>query len=102
MQYVYRYNLKEDKSAEFRQWLLGRAGREILTEGWSYLGTWFTVLGFGRWDCESRWEVDGYGSLGKQFINEDAEKVFAEWLDFIDGGEAFLMKSAEDVQIRGQ
>jgi hypothetical protein len=99
---VYRYDLKEDRTVEFRQWLLDRVGKESLTEGWSYLGTWFTVMGCGKWACESRWEVQDYGLLGRQFINKDAEKLFAEWLDFIDGGEAFLMKSAEGVQIRGQ
>jgi len=66
MQYVVRYNLKTGKAAEYRQWLLDNADNFSRgdRQGWRYLDTHFTVMGFGDYDCETRWQVDDYAALG--------------------------------------
>ena len=104
MQYVTRYNLKPDKESEFRQWVLDNSSAiaENAPDGWSYLGTWFTVRLFGQYECESRWEIDDYAALGAGFGNEIMQRLWREWMEFSDlsrDSEGCLMKSAEDVDI---
>jgi len=104
MQYVNRYDIAPGKAVEFRSWL-DENSAELAAgapEGWSYLGTWFTVLGFGQYQCETRWEVDTYASLGESFGTSDNQRLLVEWFDFIDNassGETYLLKSTGDVQI---
>ena len=104
MQYVIRYQLGPKQSAAYRSWVLENesALRENAPEGWTYLGTWFTVRGFGHYDCESRWELDGYDSLGAGWGNETYQGLMKEWMEFIDQsrtGETYLMKSASEVSV---
>ncbi len=103
MQYIVRYNLKDDQARSFRQWLLDNAARlaQPQRQGWRYLDTHFTVMGFGDYDCESRWEIDDYAALGSP-LNDLGNAVLAEWLDFIDDSEATLLKSAQEVQVLGR
>jgi len=70
--------------------------------GWKYLSTWLTVRGFGRSQCETRWELDDYSALGAGFGTERFQKLGLEFRDFVDsaeGGETYLMKSASDIAI---
>ncbi len=104
MQYVSRYHLKPLKLTEYRQWLLDN--ESLLVEhapaGWTYLGTWFTVMGFGKYECESRWELDGYGTLGAGWGDETNQRLMREWMEFTDDtrdGENYLMKSTEEVNV---
>jgi hypothetical protein len=76
--------------------------RENTPEGWKYLGTWFTVHGLGRYDCEVRWEVRDYSDLGGGFGNETYQRLLREAFEFGDEyskGESCLMKSAQDIRI---
>ncbi len=102
MQYIQRYSLKQNQAAPYRQWLLQDAGEATkgAPAGWVYLGTWFTVRGFGHYDCETRWELADYSALGAGAGSEAFEKALqqaAEFIDFSRGGETCLMKSAEDL-----
>ena len=104
MQYIIRYNLKPLKATEFREWLLKNESliAENTPEGWTYLGTWFRVRGFGKYQCESRHEIDDYGALGADFGNETYQRLMLEWMEFIDltqAGETYLMKSSTDISI---
>jgi hypothetical protein len=104
MQYISRYQLKPLKGTEFQEWLLENESliAENSPEGWSYLGTWFTVRGFGKFDCETRYEIDDYGALGAGFGNETYQRLMREWMEFADmtqTGETYLMKSIADVRI---
>lgn len=104
MQYVVRYDIAPKKAAEFRQWLLDNDEglRKHQTDGWEYIGTWFTVLGFGRYHAETRFEVDDYADLGSGFGDEELQRLQLEWFDFIDTtspGETYLMKGATDVRV---
>jgi hypothetical protein len=104
MQYVNRFNLEPQQATPFREWLLenGTTFAEHAPEGWSYLGTWFTVLGFGHYQCEVRWELDDYTALGAGFGDETFQELFRQWITFTDQrdpGETYLLKSADDVRV---
>jgi len=106
MQNIARYNLKPDKESDFRQWLLDNraAWVENTADGWRYLGTWFTVMRFGQYGCETRCEVDDYAALGAGFGNETSQRLLKEWLAFQDlarDSETYLVKNAEKVDILG-
>jgi hypothetical protein len=103
VQYIFRYDVKQKRSEAFRAWLITNvdALQASAQEGWTYLGTWFTVHGFGSYQVETRWEVEDYSSLGGGF-GEDETRLIVEWMEFVDDGrptEAYLMKSAADVLI---
>lgn len=104
VQYVMRYHVPFTKSADFRRWIVDneKALADNQPEGWVYLGTWFTVRGFGKYNCESRWEIDDYSTLGTGWGNETNQKLTREWIDFSDLGrdsETYLLKSATDIRI---
>ncbi len=104
MQYIVRYDVAPKKAGEFRKWLMDndQTMRDHQPDGWEYLGTWFTVLGFGQFQAESRFEVADYADLGSGFGDEELQRLQLEWFDFIDttsGGETYLMKSATDVRV---
>ncbi len=105
MQYVQRYYLQAKKVGAFRDWLQKNCPAiiENAPEGWKYLGTWFMVRGFGRFDVETRWELADYSALGAGSGNETMQKLNAEWFEFIDTGlvgEVALMKSDTDIWIQ--
>jgi hypothetical protein len=103
MQYIVRYQLKPMQGNAYQEWLLKNesAMKESESEGWTYLGTWFTVRGFGRYDCEARWELDDYDALGAEQTEANL-RLMLESLEFIDLArdmETCLMKSTADVRI---
>ncbi len=104
MQRIDRYNLKPGQAEAYRAWLLenDQAFKDHAPEGQTYLGTWFTVQGFGAYSAESRWEIKDYASLGSGFGDETYQRLMQEWSEFGDdvhAGETYLMKSADDVSI---
>jgi hypothetical protein len=104
MQYVARYDIKPWKAEAFRAWLEENEATyaDNAMEGWTYLGTWGTVHQLGRFDCETRWELDDYASLGADWGNETFQKLQLEWWEFIDQSrdmETSIMKSVSAVSI---
>ena len=103
MQYIQRFNLKHNRAGEYRELLkkYDQTLREGQPEGWTYLGTWFTVLGFGRYEVEVRFELRDYADLGAGFGSEALQKAYLEMMDMFtdEPWETYLMKSAEDVRI---
>jgi hypothetical protein len=103
MQYIQRFSLKPHKAGEFRDWLKknDQTLREGQPKGWTYLGTWFTVLGFGHYDVEMRYELQDYAVMGTGFGSEALQKAFVEVMDMgsDEPMETYLMKSAEEVRI---
>ncbi len=88
MQVTYRYNIKNGRSQEYATFVNANESvlREKAGEGWTYLGTYFTVQGLGDWDCENRWEIADYANLGTLWgHDEEFDAVIVESQGFIDG-----------------
>ena len=103
MQISYHYNIKEGRAQEYAEFV--QANEQVLRDkagpGWTYLGTYFTVQGLGEYDCENRWEVDGYADLGSLWGQDEAfDAVIARSQAFIDGRiRTTVAKSVAEVAI---
>jgi hypothetical protein len=104
MQYIHRFYLKPGKSLAYQEWLAAHE-QELAANappGWQRLGTWMTVLNFGKFQCETRWEVDDYASLGVP-ASETFDQLSSQHREFVDitrPSETYLMKSSKDIYIR--
>ena len=102
LEYVFRFSIDKGKQNEFIDWLT--ANEENLKEhtrpGWTYLGTWLTVGGFGEYDGESRWSLESYASLGEGWGDEVAQQLLADFLLTTDHvhRQANLLKSVATVE----
>lgn len=74
-------------------WLESKANPGIQKAGWTYLGTWFDVMGFGQYDYESRWELNDHGSVNARPLTEETEQHLSDRLPFVEGGEVLLMRT---------
>lgn len=105
MQVVYRYRIKPQKAGDYIEWLQKNHDNFIShsREGWTYVGTWFTVQALADYDAESRWELDDYAALGADFGDETSQRLIREFLfDWIDDRyplQGTLMKSERDVAL---
>src|SRR5438874_3233010 len=82
-------------SLHHRRWQVGSLSRLAACEckalhehnfpGWTYLGTWFSVLSLGDFDSEDRFEVESYEALGSGFGDDEAQRLMREQSEqFID------------------
>lgn len=103
MEIIYRYNIKEKKAAEYVRHIAEneQALRDKAPEGWTYLGTFFTVQGLGEYDCEQRWELDSYSHLGVGWGHDDTwDRLIAEGTDYVEGSvRATVAKTAHEVAV---
>ncbi len=104
MEYIMRFNIRPDKNEEFQRWILANEAeiRDNHPGGWRYLGFWFTVRGFGKYDGEMRWELDDYAVLGAGYGNEKSQSLILQFFQFLEGSriaETYLMKSTHEVEI---
>lgn len=104
MEYVLRYDVKPRSSTEFRQWLADNEENMArhAPEGWTYLGTWFTVRSFGDYTNETRWHIDDYSALGSGFGDSENVEMLQEWMELIDRNRPFqavLYKDTSEVEI---
>jgi len=101
LEYVYRFSIDKGRQNEFIDWL--RANEDDLKShtrpGWTYVGTWLTVGGFGDYDGESRWSLESYGSLGEGWGDETAQRLLSEFFELVDHvhHEANLLRSVATV-----
>ncbi len=103
MEFISRFKLKEDSASKARQWLLDNADNlnKQSPANWTFLGAYFTVMGFGSYDVEHRWGLTDYADMNAD-ISEQFAKLIKEWGEFTSDGQSFLMKSPTDVQIIGE
>ena len=90
LEYVYHYNVHLEKAGAYRDWLIANntALHEHQPPGWTYLGTWFSVRGFGDFHCESRFQLEDYVSLGSGFGDDESQRLSrALFDDFLDSKE---------------
>ena len=101
LEYVFRFTIVHGRQNEFIEWL--RANEDRLREhtrpGWTYVGTWFTVGGFGDYTGESRWTLESYASLGEGWGDEIAQQLTSEFLLMTDvvHREANLLRNVSTV-----
>jgi len=105
--YVTPYFLKPEKSAAFRDWLGSAKAKKLIKAyeeetGVKYIGTFFSVLGFGTYDAEDWWEFKNYAAFDKIRESKVQNEIFDEVLPFLDITHfvpARLYRSASDVKI---
>lgn len=105
LQYVYRFSIPPGRVNDFREWLDGvePTMNDHQPEGWTYLGSWFAVRGFGSFDCEMRFELADYAALGAGFGDEENKRRMAHFFgEFVDPNfrpEAVLLKGREGLMV---
>ena len=98
---MWRYTVDRGRQNEFIDWL--RSNEDDMQAhtqpGWSYIGTWMTVGGFGDYSGESRWELDSYAALGEGWGDETAQRILTELLMMTDNvhREAILLRNVSEV-----
>lgn len=86
LEWTFRFNVKVGMVGKLRDWVnANEAGlREHTPPGWAYLGTWFSVRGFGDYDGELRYSVESYAALGAGLGDDEYQRLQREMFDFID------------------
>ena len=83
---VTSYYLKENKGPEHRKWLQSDEYRQLVADaeketGMRYVGTYWTVTGFGEFDCEDWWEVPSWSALDKQRESKACQEYWKRGLE---------------------
>ena len=106
VQLIFRGSLKEKQATAYRDWLAQNRSAldDTAPPGVKYIGTYFTVFGFGKFDVENRWELSSYAALDSMRDHDDEtwNKLVSEQSEFFESsipGETYLMRSEEDVKI---
>ncbi len=101
LEYVFRFTVDKGKQNEFIDWLTSNEEnfKEHTRPGWTYIGTWMTVGGFGDYSGESRWSLESYASLGEGWGDEVAQQLLAEFFQTVDNvhWQANLLRSVATV-----
>ena len=97
MYYVLRYNLRPKGVAEYKQWLADHSNGQSEQTGWTYVGTFCDVMGFDQYDYETRWALNGCGSVNTRPLDVEAEERIQDWLPFIQEGQVALLKALNGV-----
>ena len=91
MYWVSSYYLKPDKASAYQQWLTSPEAKSLIADaeresGMKYLGTYWTVMGFGDFDCEDWWELPNWAAIDTIRESKANEKLaMRTWeLDFMD------------------
>ncbi|MFQ5871837.1 MAG: hypothetical protein ACE5IB_06740 [Candidatus Geothermarchaeales archaeon] len=105
MLYITSGNLKEGRGKEYQAWV--KENEELMKkhapQGWTYRGTYFYVLGFGRYSVAVMWECGKYGDFDTSREHDDETwiRLNEEASDFFtpDPGEAVLLREIGDTRI---
>lgn len=90
---------------DFQAWVIKNEGRirEFAPPGWKYRGTYAYVLGFGRYNTATLWELQRYGDFDtfREHGDKMWQEVVGEWIEFFDNnvGEAVLLREIGDTKI---
>jgi hypothetical protein len=105
MLHIQSGNLKEGRAKEYQAWVSKNEGllKEHAPPGWTYRGTYFYVLGFGRYHVAIIWECSRYGDFdaSREHNDETWTRLNEEASDFFtpDPGEAMLLREISDTKI---
>ncbi len=108
MFWVNSYYLNPAKSSAYQQWLRSPEAKTLIADaeretGMKYVGTYWTILGFGDFDCEDWWELPNWAAVDRFRESKAMEKFFMRsWeLDFADlsrSGRTRMLRTTEDVK----
>jgi hypothetical protein len=108
MFWVSSYYLKPEKTSAYQQWLLSPEAKTLTADaeretGMKYVGTYWTVLGFGDFDCEDWWEVPSWAAFDALRDSQATEKLFMRtWeLDFTYNSRSAqqrMLRTTEDIR----
>jgi hypothetical protein len=65
------------------------------------VGTFFDVMGVDGYDYESRWELNGHGSVNLRLLDTEAEQGLQDRLPFVEAGQVAMMKALSGIVPRG-
>ena len=105
--YVTPYFLKPEKAVAFRDWLNSAKAKKLIKAyeketGVKYIGTFFSVLGFGDYDAEDWYEMKNYAAFDRIRESKVQNEIFDEVFPFLDlthYAPSRLYRSASDVMI---
>ena len=95
--YVLRYNVRSEGAAEYKQWLADQTGARSEQAGWTYLGTFFDVMGCDHYDYETRWELNGRGSVNSRPLDAETERRIRDRLPFVEEGQVALLEALSGI-----
>ena len=108
MFWVSSYFLKEDKAAVYQQWLLSPEAKALMADvqretGMRYVDTYWTVLGFGDFDCEDWWELPNWAAIDVMREAQSVERLFMRtWeLGYFDPSRSArqrVLRTTEDIK----
>lgn len=105
MLWIQSFNIKEGHLKDFQKWIKDneKTMAAHLPPGWSYRGTYFYVLGFGRYGAAQILELSNYSDFDTwRKHNDPVFTSFAEkFSDFTtpNEGESVLLREAGDTII---
>lgn len=109
MFWVTSYYLKEHKAGAYQQWLQSEEARQLYAAveaetGIRFVEVYWSILGFGQYDCEEWWEVSDWAALDTIRSSAAMDKLLTRSLelDFIDdarGQQTRMMRTTADVKV---
>lgn len=109
MFWINSFNLKSGKRSAYKQWLLSPEAKSLIAEveqdlGLKYEGTYWTVNGFGDFDCEEWWQFPDWATLDKaresKAIEKRDDRIWEQ--GFIDdtraAGRPRILRTREDIK----
>lgn len=108
MFWVSSYYLKTDKAAAYQQWLLSPEAKALMVDveretGMRYVQTYWTVLGFGDYDCEDWWELPHWAAMDGMRTSRAVDRLFLRYweLGFADTSRSArqrVLRTTEDIR----
>ena len=105
---IYSYYLKSGKESAYQQWLLSPEAKLLTADveqelGMKYMGTHWTVLGFGDFDCEDWWEFPNWAAVDTVRESKANEKrnmrIWEQgFIDETRAGSRRILKTTEDIK----
>jgi hypothetical protein len=109
MYWVQSYFLKQNKGPEFQKWLQSEEAKSLHAAveretGLRYMGTFWAILGFGKYDCEDWFEAPNWATLDKIRDSEAMGKIYQRFfeldvVDFSRPSETRMLRSTSDVLV---
>ena len=108
MLWINSYHLKQDKTSAYQQWLLSPEAKSLFADveqelGIKYLGTYWTVMGLGDFDCEEWWEFPNWAAVDTVRESKALEKLSMRiweqgFVDEARAGRRRILKTTEDIK----